>query len=63
MTLEESKILSAASIMLVTEDIQNNENITISEIKSDTKQFNIIDKNDITKIVEAAKQKYQTEKK
>ena len=63
MTMEESKILAVASIMLVSENIQNNENVTISEIKSDTKQFNIIPKNDITKIVEIAKQKYQTEKK
>ena len=63
MTMEESKILAVASIMLVSENIQNNENVTISEIKSDTKRFNIIPKNDITKIVEIAKQKYQTEKK
>ena len=63
MTLEESKILAAASIMLISENIENNENITISEIKSGTKQFNIINKNDILKIIETAKQKYQTEKK
>ena len=63
MTMEESKILAVASIMLVSENIQNNENVTISEIKYDTKRFNIIPKNDITKIVEIAKQKYQTEKK
>ena len=63
MTMEESKILAVASIMLVSENIQNNENVTISEIKSDTKQFNIINKNDVAKMVEVAKQKYQTEKK
>jgi len=59
MTLEESKALAAASIMLVNEDKGNNESITISEIKSDTKQFVNIDNNDIKKIIETAKQKYQ----
>ena len=63
MTLDEAKILAVASIMLVSEDSQNDENVTISEIKSDTKQFNIINKNDIAKLVETTKQKYQTEKK
>ena len=63
MTLEESKILAVASIMMVSEDSKNDENVTISEIKSDTKQFNIINKNDVAKMVEIAKQKYQTEKK
>ena len=63
MTLEESKLLAVASIMMVSEDVQNNENVTISEIKSDTKRFTIINKNDVAKIVEATKQKYQTEKK
>ena len=59
MTLEESKALAAASIMLVNEDKGNNESITISEIKSDTKQFVSINNNDIKKIIETAKQKYQ----
>ena len=62
MTLEESKLLAVASIMMVSENTKNYENVTISEIKSDTKQFNIINKNDIAKMVEIAKQKYQTEK-
>ena len=59
MTLEESKVLAAASIMLINEDKENNESITISEIKSDTKQFVNINNNDIKKIIETAKQKYQ----
>ena len=62
MTLEESKLLAVASIMMISENTKNYENVTISEIKSDTKQFNIINKNDIAKMVEIAKQKYQTEK-
>ena len=63
MTLEESKMLAIASIRMVSESIENNEYITISEIKSDTKQFSIINKNEIEKLVEATKQKYQTEKR
>ena len=62
MSMEESKILAVAAINLVNEDTQSNEHITISEIKSDIKQFNIINKNEITKLTELAKQKYQTEK-
>ena len=63
MTLEESKMLAIASIKMVSESIESNEYITISEIKSDTKQFNIIDKNEIEKLVESTKQKYHTEKR
>ena len=59
MTLEESKALAAASIMLVNEDKGNNESITISEIKSDTKQFVSMNNNDVKKIIETARQKYQ----
>ena len=59
MTLEESKVLAAASIMLVNEDNENNESITISEIKSDTKQFVSMNNNDVKKIIETARQKYQ----
>ncbi len=59
MTLEESKVLAAASIMLINEDKENNESITISEIKSDTKQFVNINNNDIKKIIDIAKQKYK----
>ena len=62
MTLEESKILAVASITMVSENTQGYEHITISEIKSDTKRFNIIDKNEIAKLVESAKEKYKTEK-
>ncbi len=59
MTLEESKEWAAAAIMLINEDKENNESITISEIKSDTKQFVNINNNDTKKIIETAKQKYQ----
>ena len=62
MTLEESKMLAIGSINLVNENTQNYEYITMSEIKTDTKQFNIIDKNEIAKLLESANQKYQNEK-
>ena len=61
MTLEESKMLAIGSISLVSENVKSHEHITISEIKSDTKQFHVIDKNEIAKLFKSAKQKYQTE--
>ena len=63
MTLDESKILAAASIMLIDENNQNDENITISEINSQNKRFSVLEKNEITKIIETTKGKYQTENK
>jgi proteasome alpha subunit len=62
MTSEESKILAIGSINLVNDNTQKYEHITMSEIKTDTKQFNIIDKNEIAKLLESANQKYQNEK-
>ena len=63
MTLEESKMLSVASINMVSDDVKNSEHIKISQIKSDTKQFEIIDKNEITKIMQSATEKYPAEEK
>ena len=62
MTSEESKILAIGSVNLVNDNTQKYEHITMSEIKTDTKQFNIIDKNEIAKLLESANQKYQNEK-
>ena len=61
MTLEESKMLAIASINITNENVKNSEHITLSEIKFDTKKFNIVNSNDITKLFESAKQKYPTE--
>ena len=61
MTLEESKLLAIAAISLVNESVQGYEHITLSEIKSENKQFNIINKSEIAKLIEPAMQKYQTE--
>ena len=63
MTLEQSKILAIAAINIVNDDIDGAKHITISQIKSDTKQFEIIDKNEIIKLSETAMEKYPNEKK
>jgi len=60
-TLEESKMLAIASINLVCNDTKVSEHIKISQIKSDTKQFEIVDKNQITKLLQSATEKYPVE--
>jgi len=63
MTLEESKMLAISSINMVSNDAKGSEHIKISQIKSDTKQFEIIDKNQITKLLQSATEKYPPEEK
>ena len=63
MTLEESKTLAIAAINVVSDDIDGEKHVTISQIKSDTKQFETIDKNEIRKLSESAVEKYSNEKK
>jgi len=63
MTLEESKILAIAAINLVSNDADNSEQIKICQIKSDTKRFEIIDKNQVTDLLRSATEKYHIEKK
>ena len=63
MTLEESKILAIAAINLVSNDTNNSEQIKICQIKSDTKRFEIIDKNQVTDLLRSATEKYHIEKK
>ena len=63
MTLEQSKILAIAAINIVNDDIDGAKHITISQIKSDTKKFEIVDKNEIIKLSETAMEKYPNEKK
>ena len=62
-TLEESKMLAIASINMVSDDVSGSEHIKISQIKSDTKQFEVIDKNQIMKLLQSATGKYQTKEK
>jgi len=63
MTLEESKILATAAINLVSNDTANSEQIKICQIKSDTKRFEVIDKNQVTDLLRSATEKYHIEKK
>jgi len=63
MTLEESKILAVAAINLVSKDTKNSEQIKICQIKSDTKRFEVVDKNQVTDLVRSATEKYHIEKK
>ena len=59
MSLEESKTLAIAAINIISQDVTSSEHITVSEIKSNTKKFNIVDNNEITTLMQSAKQKYQ----
>ena len=63
MTLEESKMLAISSINMVSNDAKGSEHIKISQIESDTKRFEIVDKNQITKLLQSATEKYPSEEK
>ena len=63
MTLEESKMLAISSINMVSNDAKGSEHIKISQIESDTKRFEIVDKNQITKLLQSASEKYTPEEK
>ena len=63
MTLEESKMLAIASINMLSSDAKDSEHIKISQIKSDTKHYEIVDKNQITKLLQSATEKYPPEEK
>ena len=63
MTLEESEMLAIASINMISDDIKGSEHIKISQIKSDTKQFEIVDKNQIAKLMQSTTEKYPVEEK
>jgi proteasome alpha subunit len=63
MTLEESKMLAISSINMISSDVKGSEHIKISQIESDTKRFEIVDKNQITKLLQSAAEKYPTEEK
>ena len=63
LTLEDAKILATASINMVSDDTNGSEHIKISQIKSDTKKFEIVDRNQITKLMQSATEKYPVMKK
>jgi len=63
MTLEETKLLAIASINMVNKDVKGSEHIKISQIKADTKQFEILDGQQISGLMELAIKKYPIEEK
>ena len=63
MTLDEAKMLAIASINMVSKGADGSEHIKISEIKSDDKQFVIIEQTQIAKLLESAKEKYSSDEK
>ena len=56
-------MLAISSINMLSNNANGSEYITISQIKSDTKQFEIIDKNQIAKLLQSATKKYPVEEK
>jgi len=63
MTLEETKLLAIASINMVNKDVKGSEHIRISQIKAETKQFEILDEQQISGLTELAIKKYPLEEK
>ena len=63
LTLEDAKILATASINMISDNANGSEHIKISQIKSDTKKFEIVDKNQIAKLIQSATEKYPVMKK
>ena len=63
LTLEDAKILATASINIISDDANGSEHIKISQIKSDTKKFEIVDRNQIAKLMQSATEKYPVMKK
>ena len=61
MTLEESKMLAIASVNMLSGDEKDSDHIKISQIKSDTKHYEIVDKNQITRLLQSATEKYPVE--
>jgi len=63
MSLDDAGALAVAAIYLVSEEKEGSKHIKMSQIKSDTKKFEIIPEDQIVKYANVAKQKYPSEKK
>ena len=63
MTLEETKLLAIASINMVNKDVSGSEHIKISQIKVETKQFEILDEQQISGLMKLSIKKYPIEEK
>ena len=61
-SLEEAAALATASIYIASDEKEGTQHIKMSQIKSDTKNFEIISDEQITKYAKIAKEKYPTEK-
>ena len=62
-TIDEGIVLAIAAIYLASEIKKGTEHIKISQIRSDTKQFEIITDEHLTKLAESTAEKYPTEEK
>ena len=59
-SLEDAAILGAAAIYLASDVTDGTDYIKMCQIKSDTKQFELISDEKITKFVQSAKEKYSS---
>ena len=62
-SLEDAAILGTAAIYLAGDDSDGTDYIKMCQIKSDTKQFELISDEKISKFVQSAKEKYLSLKK
>jgi len=60
-SLEDASILATASIYLSSEDKEGTQHIRIAQIKSDSKQFEIISEEQVANFAKLAKEKYPAE--
>ncbi len=60
-SLEDASILATASIYLSSEDKEGTQHIRIAQIKSDSKQFEIISEEQVANLAKLAKEKYPAE--
>ncbi len=61
-SLDDASILATAAIYLSSEDKEGTQHIRMAQIKSDSKQFEIISEEQIASVAKLAKEKYPAEK-
>jgi len=61
-SIDEASVLATASIYLASEDKEGTQHIRIAQIKTDTKQFEIVSNQKISDYAKTAKEKYPIEK-
>ena len=60
-SLEDASILATASIYLSSEDKEGTQHIRIAQVKSDSKQFEIISEEQVANLAKLAKEKFPAE--